>query len=121
MSVKHMREVEATVVPSGVKTTRQVLISAQEGPNFAMRRFVMEPGGGMPRHTNTVEHEQYVLGGKARIGIGEEVYDVKKGDIVFIPGGIPHWYQTIGDESFEFLCIIPNLPDTTTILEESAC
>lgn len=121
MSVKHTQDVEATVVPSGVKTTRQVLISAQEGPNFAMRRFVMEPGGGMPRHTNTVEHEQYVLGGAARIGIGEEVHEVRKGDVVFIPADIPHWYQNIGDEPFEFLCIIPNLPDTTTILEEKPC
>jgi quercetin dioxygenase-like cupin family protein len=121
MSVKHMREVEATVVPSGVKTTRQVLISAQEGPNFAMRRFIMEPGGGMPRHTNTVEHEQYVLGGQARIGIGEETFDVKKGDVVFIPGGMPHWYQNTGDDAFEFLCVIPNLPDVTTILEDKGC
>ena len=26
----------------------------------------MEPGGGMPMHTNEVEHEQYVLRGSAR-------------------------------------------------------
>ena len=45
----------------------------------------------------------------------------KKGDVVFIPGGIPHWYQNTGDETFEFLCVVPNLPDTTTILEENAC
>jgi quercetin dioxygenase-like cupin family protein len=121
MSVKHTRDVEAAPVPSGVKTTKQVLITGQEGPNFAMRRFVMEPGGGMPRHTNTVEHEQFVLGGKARIGIGDEVFEVKKGDVVFIPGSVPHWYENIGDEPFEFLCVVPNLPDTTTILEDNAC
>ncbi len=121
MSVKHVSEVEAVAVSGGVKTTKQVLISAQEAPHFAMRRFVMEPGGGMPRHTNTVEHEQYVLGGKARIGIGEEVFEVKAGDVVFIPAEVPHWYQNIGDEPFEFLCIVPNLPDKTTILEETAC
>ncbi len=118
MSVKHTREVEAVIVPNGVKTTKQVLISGQEGPNFALRRFVMEPGGGMPRHTNTVEHEQYVLGGKARIGIGDETYEVKKGDVVFIPANIPHWYQNIGDDAFEFLCIVPNLPDQTVILPD---
>ncbi|PWH18196.1 MAG: cupin domain-containing protein [Anaerolineae bacterium] len=121
MSVKHVSDVDATLVPSGVKTTRQVLISAEEGPHFAMRRFVMEPGGGMPRHTNTVEHEQYVLGGAARIGIGEEVFEVKKGDVIYIPANVPHWYQNIANEPFEFLCIIPNLPDTTTILEETSC
>lgn len=121
MSVKNTNDVEVTVVPSGVKTTRQVLISAQEGPNFAMRRFVMEPGGGMPRHTNTVEHEQYVLGGTARIGIGEDVFEVGKGDVIYIPADVPHWYQNTGNEPFEFLCVVPNLPDTTTIIEEKPC
>ena len=121
MPVKHVSDVEATTVTGGVKTTRQVLISAQEGPNFAMRRFVMEPGGGMPRHTNTVEHEQFILRGKARIGIADEVHDVKKGDVVFIPGEIPHWYENTGDEPFEFLCIVPNKPDKTVILDELPC
>jgi quercetin dioxygenase-like cupin family protein len=120
MSVKHTRDVEAVEVTQGVKTIKQVLISAQEGPNFALRRFAMEPGGGMPRHTNTVEHEQYVLGGEARVGIGSEVFEVKKGDVVFIPENVPHWYQNIGDETFEFLCIVPNKPDTTTVLPEEA-
>jgi quercetin dioxygenase-like cupin family protein len=57
MPVKHVDSVEAQPVKAGVDTTIQVLISSQEGPNFAMRRFVMKSGGGMPRHTNTVEHE----------------------------------------------------------------
>ena len=118
MSVKHTHDVEAVEVTQGVKTIRQVLITADEGPNFAMRRFAMEPGGGMPRHTNTVEHEQYVLGGKARIGIANEVFEVKKGDVVFIPENVPHWYQNIGDETFEFLCIVPNKPDKTTVLAD---
>jgi quercetin dioxygenase-like cupin family protein len=123
MSVKHTQNVPAEVVSAGTKTTRQVLISAEEGPNFAMRRFVMEVGGGMPRHTNTVEHEQYVLGGRARIGIGAEEYEVQQGDVVFIPENVPHWYQNIGEEPFQFLCLIPNKPDTTTILDslESQC
>ena len=88
-----------------------------EGPNFALRRFIMEPGGGMPNHTNTVEHEQYVLRGRAEIGIGDEVFNVKQGDVVFIPGGTPHWYKAMGEEPFEFLCIVPNGPDTITILD----
>ncbi len=116
MSVKHAKDVEAQVVKAGDKTTIQVLISAQEGPNFALRRFVMEPGGGMPNHTNTVEHEQYVLKGHASIGIGAETFDVRAGDVVFIPEGVPHWYQNVGEENFEFLCIIPNKPDEIKVI-----
>lgn len=116
LSIKHTHDVETVDVTNAVKTTKQVLISSNEAPNFALRRFVMEPGGGMPRHTNTVEHEQYVLGGQARVGIGDKVFEVKKGDIVFIPENIPHWYQNIGNVTFEFLCIVPNKPDQTTVL-----
>ena len=116
MSVKHMHDVADQPIESGVGVTKQVLITAEEGPNFAMRRFVIQPEGGMPNHTNLVEHEQFVLGGQARIGIGDEVYEVGKDDVVFIPADVPHWYQTIGEEPFAFLCLVPNKPDKTTLL-----
>ncbi len=119
MPVKHTQDVEKKNVTAGQDTTIQVLISAQEGPNFALRKFSMKPGGGMPRHTNTVEHEQYVLRGHAKIGIGEQVYMVNAGDVVFIPAGAIHYYENIGDEPFEFLCVVPNQPDEIKIVGES--
>ncbi|NIM62237.1 MAG: cupin domain-containing protein, partial [Acidobacteria bacterium] len=64
-------------VPAGTATETQVLLGPDDGaPHFAMRRFIMGAGGGMPRHTNAVEHEQYVLRGRARVGIGEDVHEV---------------------------------------------
>ena len=119
MPVKHANDVEAKNVAAGKDTTIQILISSQEGPNFALRRFIMQKGGGMPRHTNTVEHEQYVLGGEATISIGDETHHVQAGDVVFIPEGAVHSYQNTGEEPFEFLCIIPNTEDTITIVDES--
>ncbi len=121
MNVKHSHEVEAKKVAAGVDTAIQVLISSQEGPNFAMRKFSMQPGGGMPRHTNTVEHEQYVLNGQARIGIGDEVFDVKKGDVIFMPAGVVHFYQNTGADTFEFLCLVPNQPDEIKVVDEAGC
>ena len=118
MSVKHTHEIEAKIVEAGTGTIMQVLIPPEEGPHFAMRRFVMQPGGGMPNHTNLVEHEQYVLNGRAKIGIGNETFEVRKGDVVFIPAQVPHWYQNIGEEPFEFLCLVPNKSDNIFILEE---
>jgi len=116
MFVKQINEVAKEEVKAGTKTTRQVLISSQEAPNFAMRKFSIEPGGGMPMHTNSVEHEQIVLGGKAHIVIGENSYEVKKDDVVFIPAGVPHSYKTVGDEPFEFLCMVPNKEDVIKIV-----
>jgi quercetin dioxygenase-like cupin family protein len=111
MRIKHTVDVQSDPVKGANKTAIQVLISSQEGPNFAMRRFVIERGGSMPAHTNTVEHEQYVLRERATISINGQIYQVGAGDVVFIPEGAPHWYQNNGDEDFEFLCIIPNKKD----------
>jgi quercetin dioxygenase-like cupin family protein len=116
MSVKRADALPAEVVKAGTGTTRQVLIGPEEGPNFALRRFIMQPGGGMPRHTNTVEHEQYVLRGKASITLGGEHLRVSAGDVVFIPAGVPHSYQAEGEEPFEFLCIVPNRPDVIELV-----
>ncbi|EDY83353.1 Cupin superfamily [Verrucomicrobiia bacterium DG1235] len=115
--VKSSAAVRAMPIGAGKGTSCSVLIGPGEAPNFALRKFVMEPGGGMPRHTNKVEHEQYILKGGAEVGIGGETYQVKEGDVVFIPEGVPHWYKADGEAGFEFLCIVPNKPDTIEILD----
>ncbi len=121
MTVKHSTEVESKEITAGKDSSIQVLISAQEAPHFAMRKITILPGGGMPLHTNTVEHEQYVLSGRVKIGIGGEVYEVKQGDTMFIPEGVPHFYENIGDEPFVFLCLIPNKEDKITIVDAASC
>ena len=118
MSVRHVDTLPAEPVDAGTGTKRQVLIGPDQGPNFAMRRFIMEPGGGMPLHTNEVEHEQYVLRGSARVRIGDETHHVKAGDVVYIPGGVPHDYQADeGGEPFEFICVVPNQPDRIRLVD----
>jgi quercetin dioxygenase-like cupin family protein len=116
-SVRSAGDIPVEPVTAGTGTARQVLIGPDEGPSFHMRRFIMEPGGGMPTHRNAVEHEQYVLRGRATIGIGDQVRSVSRDDVVFIPAGVPHWYRAEGDEPFEFLCVVPNRPDRMEILE----
>jgi len=96
----------------------QVLVGPDDGaPNFVLRRFVMEEGGGIPFHTNDVEHEQYVLRGRARIRIGSEDHRVGPDDSLFIPAGVPHSYE-VEEGPFEFLCVVPNRSDQIQILDE---
>jgi quercetin dioxygenase-like cupin family protein len=117
MPVKSMNDIKKDKIESGINTYRQVLIGLDEGPNFAMRRFIIEPGGSMPLHSNSVEHEQLVLNGKAKIQIGSEMIEVKKDDVVFIPADVEHSYTTLGDQAFEFICIVPNKEDVIKIVE----
>jgi quercetin dioxygenase-like cupin family protein len=116
--VKKTEGIAKDKVPAGKGAWRQVLISAEEAPHFAMRRFIVEPGGGIPGHTNTVEHEQFVLRGRARIGIGDAVHEVCANDVVYIPAGAAHWYEVIGEEPFEFLCMVPNKEDIIEFFDE---
>ena len=102
--------VEPTVIPAGQGTSMQVLISSEEAPNFALRKFTMEPHGGMPLHTNSVEHEQYIVHGSASVVIGDEAFTVAAGDSVYIPGMVPHSY-TAGADGFAFICVVPNQED----------
>lgn len=116
--VKRAEQLERTPVAAGQATEMQVLVGKDDGaPHFAMRRFIMGEGGGMPRHTNKVEHEQYVLRGRARVSTGDEVHEVSAGDVLYIPAGMPHDYQVL-EAPFEFLCVVPNQPDEITIVEE---
>jgi len=116
MSVRHANELPREPVRAGSGTTRQVLIGPDEGPNFALRRFIMEPGGGMPIHTNRVEHERYVLRGAATIWIDGAEHRVRADDVVFIPAGVPHGYRAEGSEPFEFICVVPNAEDHIEIV-----
>lgn len=94
----------------------QVVLGPDDGaPHFTMRRFVMGEGGGMPLHTNAVEHEQYVVRGRARVVIGAEAHEVGAGDAVFIPAGVSHAYEVL-EAPFEFLCVVPNLPDRVQVV-----
>lgn len=113
--VRPADDVPAQPVAAGRDTTVQVLVGPDDGAsNYVLRRFRMETGGGIPAHTNAVEHEQYVLRGRARIRIGDAVHEVGADDALFIPAGVPHSYDVI-EGPFEFLCIVPNAPDRITL------
>jgi len=106
---------ESLKVASGQGTTMQLLISSDEAPNFAFRKFVMDPHGGMPRHTNLVEHEQYVLKGSGIIEINGEAFQVSEGDSLYIPSQVPHSYKA-GKDGLEFICVVPNKEDKIEFL-----
>jgi quercetin dioxygenase-like cupin family protein len=109
MSIKPKGTVAPQRVEKAVKTEIEWLVDRHDGaPNFEMRKFTIEPGGSIPKHYHPdIEHEQYVLKGEYKIGIGEKVLRVKMGDSIYIPAGTIHWYENTGEGKAEFLCIVP--------------
>lgn len=120
MYISSLKNIESTPLQAGEGASMQMLISPQTAPHFAMRKFVIKKGGHMPLHTNSVEHEQYVLKGSAKVIIADEILSAHKDDILFIPAGVPHAYEVLGDEDYEFLCLVPNLDDKIEMVK-SGC
>jgi quercetin dioxygenase-like cupin family protein len=117
-TVRPAEDVPLTPVTAGTATQMQVLVGPEQGSTtFALRRFMMGSGGGMPLHTNLVEHQQYVLRGRARIRVGEQVHEVARDHTLFIPAGVPHSYEVV-EAPFEFICVVPDSPDRITLMED---
>ncbi len=76
-------------------------------PVYALRMVEIEPGGNSPQHSHPYEHENFVVQGTGRLLIEETWYDLKEGDVAFVPAGILHQYVNAGETTFKFLCGIP--------------
>jgi quercetin dioxygenase-like cupin family protein len=116
--VKRGADVSYEPVDAAAGLSKGVLLDESDGaPTFALRRFELAPGAAVPRHTNAVEHEQYVLAGEYVVGIGDEEHAVAPGDALLIPAGVEHWYRNDGDEPGAFLCAVPNGDDAIELVE----
>ena len=107
--VRRLEEQRLEKVEQGEGVEMAWLVSRLDGAEgYEMRRFRIKPGGKLPRHMHPeIEHEQYVLKGRMRVGIGDREYEVKAGDAIYIPAGTFHWYVNDGDEDVEFICVVP--------------
>ncbi|MCT9094653.1 cupin domain-containing protein [Haloarchaeobius sp. HME9146] len=116
--VRRAADIDYEDVDAAAGLRKGVLVSeAQGAPHFAIRRFTLDPGTEVPKHTNAVEHEQYVLDGEYVVGIGDEEYRVEAGDSLLIPAGTVHWYRNDSDTQGAFLCAVPNGDDEIELLE----
>ena len=111
-------EYEPLSIADGVR--RAVMLDESDGtPNFRMRRYRLDPGAEVPKHTNEVEHEVYNVGGEYVAGIGDEEHVVSAGDTLLIPSGTVHWFRNESDAVAEFVCVVPNGDTGTELLEDA--
>ena len=105
--VRDAADIEAEPVDAAEGLSKAVLVGEEHGaPTLALRRFTLAPGAEVPKHTNEIEHEQYVLSGEYVVGIGDEEYIVSAGDALHIPAGTVHWYRNESDTEGSFICEI---------------
>ena len=110
MVIHYYKDVE-TIIPnepgvSGVKM-RRVIAEKEGAKNFVMRVFEMEPGGNTPLHKHDWEHEVFILSGIGTVISQSGEHELKKGDVIFVPGGENHQFKNSGKDVLEFICLIP--------------
>jgi quercetin dioxygenase-like cupin family protein len=111
MNVKHSESVpEQAVDMEGAQGCRvRWLMGESDGaPTFAMRQFVIEPGGHTPKHHHPYEHEVYVLDGDGVVVEGDTEHAICGGDVILVVPDEVHQFRNTGSQPMRFLCLIPN-------------
>jgi quercetin dioxygenase-like cupin family protein len=91
--------------PAGGPLTFKVR-SEQSGGSLTAFENVIAPGDGPPLHAHEGEDESWVvLGGELRFRLGEELRRAPAGSFVFVPRGVPHCFQNVGDAPARILVL----------------
>jgi len=75
-----------------------------QGRNLSLTLFAFDKGEEISSHSSGGDAMVYILDGEADITIGEQVYNVKKGETIVMPAGIPH--ALLAKERFKMLLIV---------------
>jgi quercetin dioxygenase-like cupin family protein len=86
----------------------RMLLGEEAGSNnYLMRYFKIGKDGYSPRHRHDWEHLNFFVKGKGVVYVDGKEYEVKPGDTIRIAPNELHQYRNAGEESFEFICLIP--------------
>jgi mannose-6-phosphate isomerase-like protein (cupin superfamily) len=67
-------------------------------PDLSVGLYVLAAGQPDLQQPHTEDEVYYVISGRARITVGEEVRDVRPGSIVFVATGVPHRFHDITED-----------------------
>lgn len=110
MVIRNIDEVERTPVSmDGVKDVTMAIMVGREhdAPHFAMRQFMVQPGGHTPRHQHDYEHEVFVVSGAGTVLLGGSERAIKGGDVIYVPADHEHQFKATGGAPLRFLCLVP--------------
>ena len=107
--IKRAEDIEYETLSKADGVSKAVVLDESDGaPNFRMRRYRLEPGAEVPKHTNAIEHEVHTVTGEYVVGLRDEEHTVSEGDSLLIPADTVHWFRNETDEESAFVCMVPN-------------
>ena len=88
-----------------------VLVSSEQtGDAFCVLRFFIPPGNVTPQHLHRATDETFLIeSGEIEINRGGELLRGRKGDVIYLPKGIPHALRVVANDEGVALvvCVVP--------------
>jgi quercetin dioxygenase-like cupin family protein len=77
------------------------------GPSYRVRYFEVEPGRTTALERHAHDHGVVIERGRALVTLGDELYELGPGDVVYVAPDELHCFEAIGDEPLGFVCVAP--------------
>lgn len=100
MEVVKLAEKQTVVNPRGIDVKHLI-----DRKDVAVSNVILQPGQNLPSHVTPVDVFFYVIAGKGKAQIGDEVEEVNASDLVVSPSGIPHGLTADRDSIFSVLVV----------------
>ena len=75
------------------------------------------PGGQVPTHIHPTEEAMVILEGELQAMLGDEVIDVKEGQVVLAPAGVRHGFVNKSSASARIMAIFPTANMERTLVD----
>lgn len=75
-----------------------------QGKHLSVTLFAFDKGEEISSHSSGGDALVYILDGNSEITIGEEKFNIKKGETIVMPAGVPH--ALYAKEKFKMLLIV---------------
>ena len=86
---------------------RELIGPADGAPHYRVRHFHVPAGARTARESHPHDHGVMIVGGRARVTLGDEQHELGAGDVVYVAGDELHCFEALGDEPLQFVCVSP--------------
>jgi len=76
------------------------------GINYSIARFTLETGKKSILHKLKSSEIYYILEGKAKLHIDDEIFDLEKDESAYVPPTSKQFIENTGKGDLRFLCIV---------------
>ena len=84
---------------------RRLINQENSSRRFALRTFIIKPGGYTPKHMHEQEHGVYIMEGNVTVLVDDEVLHLVAGDVIHIGSNELHQFTNDGFVDVKFLCV----------------